>query len=63
VNAFIDIGYQPKGEVRYSYLVKNSSSTGFRAEARGDLDDDDNISIYSLSQASLERPVHSGDNL
>lgn len=62
------IGFAPDGDVRYHYDVTGSGRTGFVAAAIGNLDDDANNAIYTLTKTSpsntapYPRPVLSGDD-
>ncbi len=47
-----DIGFEPKGEVRYQYEV-TIAGTGFTATATGDLDGDGTPAVYSISETGI----------
>ena len=48
---WIDIGFEPKGQIYYQYQVTvGSPATTFLAYARGDLDGDSTTSTFTLDQ-------------
>lgn len=64
---FETIGFAPDGDVRYHYEVRDSGRTGYIATATGNLDDDADNAIYTLTKESpnltpYPRPVLSGDD-
>lgn len=61
-NAFADVGYAPQGSVRFNYEVTGSTANAFTATANCDLDDDNVLRVYTLTQTG-GKPAASGDDL
>ena len=57
------IGFAPDGTVRYEYEVVAGANT-FVVTAESDIDEDGNLSTYTLTKpsAAYPKPVHSGDD-
>lgn len=47
---WVDMGFEPVGDLYYQYQVTGSSTTEFIGWARGDLDGDGTNSVYSINQ-------------
>ena len=60
------MGFEPDGNVRYQYRVGavTDIATDFIAEGQGDLDEDGNPALYTVSKAALTYPkvVHTLDD-
>jgi len=62
---FTAVGFGPDGNVRYQYEVPVSNDGQFfTATAKGDLDDDGEQAIYTLSKGAKDypKPIRSGDD-
>ncbi len=60
---FTETGFEPDGDVRYQYEVTVSNDgQSFTATAKGDLDDDGEQAIYTVSKESeaYPKPIRSG---
>ena len=60
VAGWTDIGYEPKGNIYFSYLISGSTATTFTAVARGDFDDDGTNSTFTinhLGSTSVTNPL------
>lgn len=57
-----EIGFEPDGDVRYSYLVTVPSSNVFVAVATGDLDGDTDDATFTLTKGDpgYPKPVNAG---
>jgi type IV pilus assembly protein PilA len=49
-SAIDSIGWAPEGKTRYAYGITNTTSTGFTAEASGNIDTDPTIDIWRIDQ-------------
>ncbi len=61
---FSILGFAPEGSVYYSYALEGPvwSKEGFTARAVADLDDDGQLSVYTITNSGSE-VTHSGDGL
>ena len=62
--AFDKIGFRPKGNVRYQYSVATGASgiaTSYSATATGDLDEDGEVWVLTITSPSKRRRI-SGDD-
>ena len=63
IDAFADIGFRPKGPVRYKYAVRSATETNFVATATGDLDENGKRSTLVVIRQSRQypKPARHGD--